>query len=362
MGKISARIGLMSGTSMDGIDVALIETDGERIVALRAGRLPALSGRSRERCCGRRWPRRVDLTRSRRAAGRAGRGRARGDRAARRGRRAVSRRQRIAAAAIDVIGFHGQTVLHRPERRLTVQIGDGAALAQRPASRRLRSARRRRRGGRAGRAAGAGLSPRAGRDGSPQRPIAVVNIGGVANVTWIDGGRADRLRHRARQRADRRLDARAHRRSRSTPTATRPRRARSTRTGRARSAHPFFAAPLPKSLDRNAFAVAGRRCRACRPSDGAATLTAFTAASMARVVQHLPKQPRSWIVAGGGARNPTLMQMLARAACSRRPSRPPTRSAGRPTRIEAQAFGFLAVRRLKGLPITYPATTGCRSR
>jgi len=118
---------------------------------------------------------------------------------------------------------------------------------------------------------------------------------------------------------------------------------------------PFFALPPPKSLDRNDFA--GLMLGEMTPADGAATLTAFTAASIARIVPLLPKPPRSWIVAGGGARNHTMMRMLRERLA------PATVEAAdalgwSSDAIEAQAFGFLAARGMKGLPLSYPATTG----
>jgi anhydro-N-acetylmuramic acid kinase len=119
--------------------------------------------------------------------------------------------------------------------------------------------------------------------------------------------------------------------------------------------HPFFALPPPKSLDRNDFA--SLTLREMPPADGAATLTAFTAEAIARIVPLLPKEPRSWIVAGGGARNLTMLRML------RERLTPATVEAAdalgwSADAIEAQAFGFLAARGLKGLPLSYPATTG----
>ena len=119
--------------------------------------------------------------------------------------------------------------------------------------------------------------------------------------------------------------------------------------------HPFFALPPPKSLDRNDFASLA--LRDMPPADGAATLTAFTAAAIARIVPLLPKPPRSWIVAGGGARNLTMLRMLRERLA------PATVEAAdalgwSADAIEAQAFGFLAARGLKGLPLSYPATTG----
>ena len=119
--------------------------------------------------------------------------------------------------------------------------------------------------------------------------------------------------------------------------------------------HPFFTRPPPKSLDRNDFA--SLKLPEMSPADGAATLTALTAEAIARIVPLLPKEPLSWIVAGGGARNLTLLRML------RERLQPATVEAAEALgwsadAIEAQAFGFLAARGLKGLPLSYPATTG----
>ena len=118
---------------------------------------------------------------------------------------------------------------------------------------------------------------------------------------------------------------------------------------------PFFSLPPPKSLDRNEFA--SLRLRDLPPADGAATLTAFAAAAVARVVPLLPKVPRSWIIAGGGARNLTMVRMLRERLA---PASVETADAlgWSSDAIEAQAFGFLAARGLKGLPLSYPKTTG----
>jgi len=125
--------------------------------------------------------------------------------------------------------------------------------------------------------------------------------------------------------------------------------------------HPFFAGPPPKSLDRNDFrSLVGDTLDNIGLEDGAATLTALTAAAVARVVAHLPRPPASWFVAGGGARNPTLMRMLAeRLAPARIES---AHDAGWSIdSLEAQAFAYLAVRSLRGLPISYPGTTGVKA-
>jgi anhydro-N-acetylmuramic acid kinase len=124
--------------------------------------------------------------------------------------------------------------------------------------------------------------------------------------------------------------------------------------------HSFFALKPPKSLDRNAFRewVADRAQLADKSvEDGAATLAAITAATVATIVPHLPAPPRSWIVCGGGANNATLVRMLRE-----RLAPASVETAGEAgwdaDAIEAQAFAYMAVRSLRGLPITFPTTTG----
>ena len=122
-------------------------------------------------------------------------------------------------------------------------------------------------------------------------------------------------------------------------------------------AHPFFAAPMPKSLDRNAFAFANLGLGEFSLADGAATLAALTAAAVARIVPHLPQPPASVIVAGGGAKNRTLMSMLA-ARLAPAMVETATAAGWSADALEAQAFAYLAVRCRRGLPITFPGTTG----
>jgi anhydro-N-acetylmuramic acid kinase len=122
--------------------------------------------------------------------------------------------------------------------------------------------------------------------------------------------------------------------------------------------HPFFAAPPPKSLDRNDFrGLVGDTLDGIGIEDGAATLTALTAAAVATIVPLLPRPPATWIVSGGGARNPTLMRMLGERL---KPARLESGHAAgwSVDSLEAQAFAYLAVRSLRGLPITFPTTTG----
>jgi anhydro-N-acetylmuramic acid kinase len=348
-------LGLMSGTSLDGVDVALIETDGERVA--RFGPVGYRPYAEAER----------DLLRRTLAAATV-----LSDRAARPGVLAEAealvtqahahavedflRTHAIERNDVAVVGFHGQTVLHRPERRLTVQIGDGAALAQRigvPVVYDLRAADV------AAGGQGAPLVPvfhRALVEDLPHsRPIVVLNIGGVANITYIDGadliacdtgpGNAlidDFMMARSGAPYDRDGTAAAHGRVDAAWLA-------------ATLALPFFSAPLPKSLDRNAFA--GLDASRFSLEDGAATLTALTAAAVAAVVPLLPRAPRSWIVAGGGARNPAMMCMVSERLKSATVETAQTLGWSADA-LEAQAFAFLAVRSLGGLPITFPKTTG----
>jgi anhydro-N-acetylmuramic acid kinase len=353
-------IGLMSGTSCDGVDVALIETDGNEVGRLGPTGYRAYSEEERSLL--------------RRAIAVAANLTARDDRPAMLGDaecmitaahaeavEAFMVAQGLPRDAVGIVGFHGQTVLHAPERRLTVQLGDGQKLAERlglPVAYDFRAADV------AAGGQGAPLVPVFHRAlaGALARahPIAVLNLGGVANITCIDGdtvvafdtgpGNAlidDFMRLRTGKAQD--GDGRA------------------AATGRVDEgsvarvlAHPFFARKPPKSLDRNELrhwvAEEGGLAKLGN-EDGAATLTAITAAAVALAVALLPAAPRSFIAAGGGTRNPTLMRMLQERLA---PALVETAAAvgWSADALEAQAFGYLAVRTLRNLPITFPTTTG----
>ena len=186
-------------------------------------------------------------------------------------------------------------------------------------------------------------------------PIVVVNIGGVSNITYIDG---DTLIACDTGPGNALLDDFMYRTLRQPFDCE----GRTAAKGAVDVAwvvealkHPFFRLPPPKSLDRNDFA--SLKLQTSLPADGAATLTAFTAAAIAQVEPLLPKQPNSWIVCGGGALNLTMMNMLReRLAPATVETAEGLGWSGEA--IEAQAFGFLAARGLKGLPLSYPATTG----
>ena len=118
--------------------------------------------------------------------------------------------------------------------------------------------------------------------------------------------------------------------------------------------HPFFSAPPPKSLDRGAFALGALADLSA--ADGAATLTAFTVAGIAAAARHFPAKPRTWIISGGGTHNPHMMEGLRRVLG---PDMMTADIAGFSSDfMEAQAFAYLAARRLRDLPVTFPGTTG----
>ncbi|MBY6260519.1 anhydro-N-acetylmuramic acid kinase [Azospirillum sp. 412522] len=345
-------VGLMSGTSMDGIDAALLRTDGrDRVEALDFLTIPYDDGfRARLRgCLGRIGDSRGTVAEVERELT---------DAHAATVRRLLDQAG-VAAAEVELIGFHGHTIHHDPDRRLTRQIGDGARLA---AATGIAVVDDFRSADVAAGGQGAPLVPlfhRALAHGLP-RPLAVLNIGGVANVSWIgpespegeaevvacDTGPGNALiddwvlRH-GLGRFDAGGALAAKGRVDDAALA-------------ALMAHPYFGRPAPKSLDRDAFDPAP--VAALSAEDGTATLTAFTAESVASVVSHLPAAPVRWLVCGGGRHNATLMAMLADRLGV--PVEPADTVGWDGDALEAQAFGYLAVRSRLGLPLSLPATTG----
>jgi anhydro-N-acetylmuramic acid kinase len=350
-------IGLMSGTSMDGVDVALIETDGEAIQSFGPVADYPYSAAERQLL---------------REAMESARGlKRRDDRSGVLALadslitakhedcvRAFAEANGIGLSSIGVVGFHGQTVLHRPEQRLTVQLGDGAGLSAKlgvPAVYDFRAADVERGG------QGAPLVPIYHRAlalhaGLPL-PAAFVNIGGISNVTFVPDGPAEGLIAFDAGPGNCLIDDWALRHT-GEPIDRDARLALSGTVSRevlgALIAHPYFSAPPPKSLDRGAFAL--DNVEGLSPADGAATLTAFTVAAIAAGARLLPAQPKIWIVSGGGAHNPHIFEGLRRVLGAGTVT---ADAAGFSSNfMEAQAFAYLAVRRLKKLPSTFAGTTG----
>jgi anhydro-N-acetylmuramic acid kinase len=352
--------GLMTGTVLDGnIDLALLKTDGERIETFGRFTLapypPGLRDLLAETLAEARvWnfegPDPAVFTQAEAALTAA-----QADAV-----RAFVETDGPGLGALGLVGFHGQTVLHRGPAPgvtgATRQLGDGQLMADRlgvPVAFDFRSA-----------------DVAAGGQGAPLSAIyhaallrglgadgdtAVLNLGGVANVTWWDGAETviafdtgpanaplnDFMRARALGEMDR--DGAL---------------ARTGRVDEARLArllgHPYLARPFPKSLDRFDFSAA--MAEGCTDADGAALLTAFTAAAVGRGLDLLPRRPARLVVCGGGRHNPAIMDALRSRA---RVEPLPAEAAGwRGDAIEAECFAFLAVRALRGLPISFPTTTG----
>jgi len=346
-------IGLMSGTSLDGIDAALIETDGEAFVRPIAFRGEPYSDAARAQLA---EATRMALTFERPRASPPVV--AAGELITRAHVFAVHKLLAdagVAAADVDVIGFHGQTIAHRPDRRWTWQIGDGAAVARATGITTVSDFRS---ADVAAGGQGAPLLPvyhaalAAGLDG----PVAVLNLGGVGNITFIPGG-AEALvafdTGPANGLIDSWVEAETGARYDAGGVLAASGRVDET-VLTAMLDHPFFDAPPPKSLDRNDFTI--QPARGLSAADGAATLTAFTAATVADAVRHLPARPVRLLVAGGGRHNPTMLAMIAERTGL---VVEPTDTLGwNGDALEAEGFAYMAVRTLKGLPISFPGTTG----
>ena len=345
-------IGLMSGTSLDGIDAALIDTDGRQAVRAIAFRGEPYSDAARAQLA---EATALALTYPRpRASPELV---AAGALITRTHTLAVQKLLRdagVAAAEVGVIGFHGQTVAHRPDRRWTWQIGDGQVLADATGIRTVADFRS---ADVAAGGQGAPLIPvyHAALAAGLEGPVAILNLGGVANVTLIDGGAAvaafdtgpanGLVDSWVEQESGARFDkggalAAAGRVDETILTAMLD--------------HPFFDAPFPKSLDRNDFTI--QPARGLSAADGAATLTAFTAASVAEGLRLLPAHPRRLLVAGGGRHNPTLLRMIAERTGLQ--PEPVDALGWDGDAMEAEGFAYMAVRTLEGLPISFPGTTG----
>lgn len=346
---VLTAIGLMSGTSLDGVDAALVETDGLRVRGVGDSVTRPYPDAMRELLrsilggCGAVADAERDMTLF----------------------HADVVRELLAlagkeASEIDVIGFHGQTILHAPEERRTWQIGDGALLASETAIPVVCDFRR--------------ADVAAGGQGAPlvplfhaalchdmEPPLAVLNLGGVGNVTYIGtGGEADLLafdtgpanaplddwvlQHTGKTfDHDGALAAVGH----VDETAV-----------AAFLSDEYFDLIPPKSLDRDDFRLTLKLLtRSLNLADGAATLTAMVAGAVLMAQTHFPRSVKRWLVCGGGRHNPVLMTAL-RAVLAPGQVIDVDSLGWNGDALEAQAFGFLAVRSLYGFPLSLPGTTG----
>lgn len=358
--KSSWAVGLMTGTVLDGmIDIAAIRTDGVELEELGPWRLAPYPSGLKALLSG--------------AQSAALQWQFHGEEPAifREAEQALTAAQAEAVARfladcglatkeIAVVGFHGQTVLHRPPEAgrpgNTRQLGDGDAMARSLGVRVAYDFRT------ADMKSGGQGAPLAAvyhaallRQASAPRGSAVLNLGGVANITWWGGGDAlvafdtgpanaplnDWVIRHGLGEMDRGGEL-----------------ARRGRVDEARLAewleHPYFAVSRPKSLDRNTFSAS--LAEGLSPEDGAATLTALIGAAVARALGELPQRPERLIVCGGGRKNPAVMDAVRQRA---RVEPIPAEAVGwRGDAIEAECFAYLAMRALRGLPITFPLTTG----
>jgi anhydro-N-acetylmuramic acid kinase len=334
----------MSGTSMDGIDMALLDTDGEHRIVPGPWRsqpypedlrVELLSLKPSDPPFERLQARVTDLQAAavRALCGQAG----------------------IAESTLDCVGFHGQTIWHDPSHQLTVQLGDGARMARDLG---CVVVNRFRDNDLAHGGEGAPLAPAYHRAlamaANLPLPTGIVNIGGVSNITLIaedgmfacDCGPGNAL-----------VDDWVRRRTGLSYDES----GRLAGTGRVHSGklsellnHPFFRRTGARSLDRNAFSIGSLHGLATE--DGAATLVAFTVEAIARCVEQQSYRARQWIVVGGGRHNLVMVdQLRTRLAVPLRTAED-LHWAG--DALEAQAFAYLAVRSLRGLPLSWPSTTG----
>lgn len=360
---VKCAIGLMSGTSMDGIDLAVVDTDGLDVVRRGPSAFVPYEAAFRRRieaalddakAIERRDERPGDLADLEREI-------------TLRHARAIERFRADfpeTAGRADLVGFHGQTVLHRPDKALTVQLGDGALLAREtglPVVFDMR-ANDMVHGGQ-----GAPLVPvyhaalaRSLPAGMAMFPVCLVNVGGISNVTFVpargdpfafDSGPGNAL-------IDQWVMAEG-----GVPYDADGMIA--SEGGVVRAVvdayldQPFFARKAPKSLDRNDFTL--DLAAGLELADGARTLAAVSAEAILAAAAHMPAQPRLWIVCGGGRKNPHIVADLRSGAERHGGEVMLAEDVGLDgDAMEAEAWAYLAVRSVMGLPLTFPTTTGCR--
>lgn len=351
MADLVAALGLMSGTSLDGIDVAVIRTDGDAQVefgpahtvpydSVLRDALRALLGRRDSDARLRKVEEQFTD--------------AHGD--------AIDKLLQDSVSSISqlkIIGFHGQTLSHRPEEGWTWQIGNGQRLANRHGIPVVHDFRR---ADVANGGQGAPFVPlyhQALAAKLPERPLAILNIGGVANVTWI-GRRPDDILAFDTGPGNAPIDDWVLHRmgiARDEGGALAGAGRADRRRVEAMLGRDFFSKKPPKSLDRQDFLSS--MADGLSAEDGAATLVAMTVGAVALAREHMPEIPQRWLVTGGGRHNATMMWRLREALGV--PVDPVEAVGWRGDALEAEAFAYLAVRSLKGLPLSLPSTTGCRT-
>jgi anhydro-N-acetylmuramic acid kinase len=348
-GPLAAAIGVISGTSMDGIDVALIRSDGRSRVETGPGATfaypPEVSAALRaviadpQQALERLETLEAAVTDAHVAA-----------------IEAFMARFAIDRGAVALVGMHGQTVLHRPGERFTRQLCDGRRAA---AALGLDVVNDFRAADVAAGGEGAPLVPlyHAAMSAKLERPLMLLNWGGVGNVTYLgadgeivafDTGPANAL---IDDFMARRLGL-SHDEGGALAAAGKVDEALVASFMR----DAFFDRPPPKSLDRNHFHAIMQAVEPLSDADGAATLAAFTVEATAAATRHFAVSPARWLVCGGGRRNATLMAALAARLGARVE---PIEAIGFDGDVvEAQCFAYLALRSRQALPLSLPTTTG----
>ena len=346
---LSVAIGVISGTSMDGIDVALIESDGE--AELKTGPAatfpypPPVAERLRSVVADLSEAQAPQLELERLVTD-----------AHVAAVEAFLDRFSVPRDRVALVGLHGQTILHRPRAGLTRQLCDGARAA---GALKIDVVSDFRSADVAAGGEGAPLAPvyHAAMAAGLKRPLMILNWGGVGNVTYLgpkgeiiafDTGPANALLDdflSARRGLAYDKDGALGESGRADPEAL-----------AALMSDPYFDRPAPKSLDRNHFSAAAACVKRLTDEDGAATLSAFTVESTAAALKHVPQAPARWLVGGGGRRNPNLMRRLGQRL--KVEVEPVEAIDFDGDSIEAQCFAYLALRSRRGLPISFPATTG----
>ncbi len=349
--KIYKAIGLMSGTSCDGIDVALIETDGKNHVEAKS-----FMG--------------IDYTPEQKQQIKACYGMSQDD-----DKGTVKAMEKLStilhadavkqflelldtpASEIDIIGFHGQTIFHDPDNRFTWQVGDGDLLAKETGIDVVYDFR--------------SADITAGGQGAPlapvyhralasdfEKPLMILNIGGVANVTYI--GKDGQLIAFDTGPGGALMDDYMHKHT----DKPYDRDGETAKAGTINKdvllqllSHPYFAKEPPKSLDRDAFAGTFEKLNGLSVNDAMATLNAFTVSTIALSLRHVPEKPQTWLVGGGGRKNRFLMENLEKSVGGA--VQPIDDTGWNGDAVEAEAFAYMAVRHLLNLPISFPKTTAC---
>ncbi len=354
--KIITSLGLMSGTSMDGIDIALIKSDGQKINDRGANKYYPYSPKIKNslvKLINNKTNSlleikeiELEITKKHIAAV-----------------KDFLTKNKIDKNNIDIIGFNGQTILHNPRKGITWQIGNAQMLAS-----------------------GTGIDVVAdfrtkdlvfGGQGAPlvpiyhlalfadyKKPVLVLNIGGVSNITYIENNQEENLiafdvcfgnaplNDLVKKKTDKDFDKNGLLASKGKVNQD---------FTKAILALNYFKKQPPKSLDRNQFDEVIKKFSKLKMEDILASLVFIIGQSVTNSLKFLPKKPLEILVCGGGRKNLEIMKSIENTTQIKTTNIDNLKIGNNSINgdfIEAEAFGFLAIRNLLNLPISYPKTTG----